>query len=67
MEAKMVLLVYCLFGFLAVAILCWSYWFYADRKRKKAQLNRRDHIMDQAALRVREVTFLIEKLWQQEK
>lgn len=66
-EAKMVLLLYCFFAFLAVAIFSYTYFLVKDRKRKEAQLKRRDHIMDQAALRVREATLLIEKLWQQKE
>lgn len=64
-EARMVLLLYCFFAFLAVAIFCYVYFLVKDRKRKEAQFKRRDHIMDQAALRVKEVTLFMEKLWQQ--
>jgi low temperature requirement protein LtrA len=63
-EAKMVLLLYCFFAFFAVVVLSWIYFTVDDRRRKEAQFKRRDHIMDQAALRVREVTLFIEHLWQ---
>lgn len=64
-EAKMVLLLFVLFAFLTVAILTFIYYMVDDRRRKEEQFRRRDHIMDQAALRVKEVTLLIEKLWQE--
>jgi hypothetical protein len=66
-EAKMVMLLYCFFAFLAVAVLTWVFFQVDDRKRKEAQFKRRDHIMDQAALRVKEVSLFIEQLWQTKK
>lgn len=63
-EAKMVLLLFIFFAFLAVAVFCFVFFMIEDRKRKEAQFKRRDHIMDQAALRVKEVSLFIEQLWQ---
>lgn len=66
-EAKMVLLLYLFFAFLAIAVFCFVFLMVEDRRRKEAQFRRRDHIMDQAALRVKEVSLFIEKLWQTKK
>lgn len=63
-EAKLVLLVYCSFAFFAVAVLTFVFFMWEDRKRKEEQFRRRDHIMDQAALRIKEVSLFIEQLWQ---
>lgn len=64
LEAKMVLLVYCAFGLLAVIAVSYGYFLYYDRKRKREQYRRRDHLMDQAALRIREIQFLYEAICQ---
>lgn len=63
LEAKMALLVYCGFGFLAVVSIGFVYFTVKDRKRKQRQFRRRDHLLDQAALRIKEVTLLSEEIW----
>lgn len=66
-EAKVVLLLYCSFAFISIAIFTFIYYTIEDRRRKEAQFKRRDHLMDQAALRVKEVSLFIEQLWQTKK
>lgn len=66
-EAQTVILLYCWFGFLALAMLTYGYFQVKDRIRKNRQFKRRDHIMDQAALRIKEIQFLYEELWQKQE
>ena len=67
LEAKVALLVYCGFGVLAIVLISYGYFLVIDRKRKKEQFRRRDHLLDQAALRLREFQFLYEQIWQKQE
>lgn len=60
-EAKIVL--YCWIVFLIVAVLLYVHFMVRDRIKKRAQLKRRDHLLDQAALRIREISLLNEEIW----
>lgn len=71
-EANASLLIYAIFVTVAAGVLAWRIYKSEERRRRQMkrhdeQMDRRDFLMDQAALRLREFTLLMEELWQMKK
>lgn len=66
-EAQITLLIYCGFATLAIILISYGWYLRLKIKRDYRQAQRREHLMDQAALRLREITLFIEELWQSNK
>lgn len=61
-EGETALLIYCCFGFVGLIMnglfLIWRH------NKAKEYYNRKNHILDQASLRLREMGLIIEEIWQ---
>lgn len=62
-QALITLLIYCGFATLAVILLALAWWV----REKRKEFNRKDHLLDMWALRIREMGLLIETVWQRTK
>jgi hypothetical protein len=64
-EVRLVL--YSWIVFLVFAVLLYLHFMIRDRMKKRAQFRRRDHLLDQAALRIKEFSLLHEEIWRKLK
>jgi len=62
-QALLTLLIYCGFATLALFIVVLGWWV----RKKKEQFDRKDHLLDMWALRVKEMALIIETVWQRTK
>lgn len=59
-QALITLLIYCGFATLAL-LICVAAWWVAQKKK---EFNRKEHVLDMWALRIKEMALLIETVWQ---